>query len=288
MSVMAVGARMRLRAPSRLRGSVAVLVSTVVLAVVVMAALLAPLLATNDPSATDLSAILVPPGTPGHLLGTDPSGRDIAARLLYGARISLLAPLAVVTVATVAGTSIGLLAGWCGGLVDAVVSRVLDFMFAFPGLLLAIFAVTLFGTGLLAPMVALMIAYAPFTARLVRNLVMAEKQRPHVDSYRLQGYSGAAIATGPVLANIAPTLLSQSVLGFGYTMIDLAVLSFLGYGVQPPTADWGSMVKDAQEAILQGAFSAALIPCLTIVVTVVAFTVVGDAVGERLGRKGDR
>lgn len=254
------------------------------LAVVVIAAVCAPLLAPHDPSAVDLGAILARPGAPGHLLGTDTAGRDVLSRLIYGARISLLAPLVLVVISTALGTLIGVTAGWVGGVVDEFISRVMDFLFAFPGLLIAMIAVALFGEGLKAPIVGLVIAYTPYTARLARNLTVQEKERPYIESYRLQGFSSRRIATSMVFPNIAPILLAQSALGFGYGLIDLATLSFLGFGVQPPSADWGVMVADAQQGILQGDIWVALVPGLTIICTVVAFNVIGDWLGERLGR----
>jgi peptide/nickel transport system permease protein len=272
------------RRRSRRRVDVGLALSVVFLAAVALAAALAPLIATWDPSSVDLSQLLVGPGNGGHLLGTDAAGRDTLARLVYGARISLVAPLIVVVASTLLGTVIGLTAGWRGGIVDGVLGRAMDVVFAFPGLLLAMLAVALFGSGLVAPVVALSIAYTPFTARLARNLAAQERTRPYVDNYRLQGFSASEILARGVFPNLAPLLLAQCALAFGWAFIDLAALSFLGFGAQPPTADWGVMVADAQQAIMQSDAWAALFPCLAIILTVVSFNVVGDRLGERLGR----
>ncbi|HTU29421.1 MAG TPA: ABC transporter permease [Solirubrobacteraceae bacterium] len=275
---------MRARRLPGLRGQGGVIASVAFLVVVTLAAILAPEISPHNPSAADLSSLLSPPGTPGHLLGTDTAGRDILSRIIYGARISLLAPLVLVVISSTLGTAIGVCAGWMGGIADEVISRVMDFLFAFPGLLIAIIAVALFGTGVTAPIVGLIIAYTPYTARLARGLVAQERNLPYVESYRQQGFSGPRIALTMLLPNIAPTLLAQSALSFGYGLIDLATLSFLGFGVQPPTADWGVMVSDAQQGILQGDIWVALFPGLAIMLTVISFNVLGDAIAERIGR----
>lgn len=255
-----------------------------VLAIVGMTsvALLASVIAPTDPASVDLGATLTSPGTAGHAFGTDTAGRDTLSRLVYGARISLLTPLIVIVAATVLGSIVGIICGWAGGIGDAILSRIVDFLFAFPSLLVAMLAVALFGRGLFAPTVGLVIAYTPYAARLVRNLVMQEKARPYVEAYRLQGFAGHAIALRMIVPNISPTMLAQAALGFGYVLVDLAALSYLGLGAQPPTADWGVMVADGQEALIQGVIWPVLFPCLAIVAIVVAINVVGDYIGEKL------
>lgn len=278
--------RFRVRRIPGMAGSVPMVLSVVVLVVTTGAALLAPLLAPFDPDAVDLAAILTPPGVGGHPWGTDGTGRDILSRVMYGGRLSLLAPLIVITVSTLTGGVLGAACGWAGGVLDGVLSRVIDFLFAFPSLLVAMLAVALFGPGLVAPTVGLIIAYTPYTARLVRNLVLQEKSRPYVEAYRLQGYSGLAVASRKILPNISPTVLAHSALGFGYVLVDLAALSYLGLGVQPPTADWGVMVAEGQEALVQGVVWPVLFPCLAIVAVVVAVNVIGDYIGEKLTGAG--
>lgn len=255
--------------------------SVVVMVLFVLVAVLAPVLAPHDPDATDLSSQVAGIG-PDHWLGTDSSGRDTFSRLLYGARTSLIGPLAVVIVSTVLGVALGLIAGWRGGWVDAVLSRVLDILFAFPGLLVAILAVALFGKGLLAPVIAMSIAYAPFIARLVRGLVQTAKARPYVSAYAVQGFGPVHVAVRRVLPNISPTVLAQATVSFGYALLDLAALSFLGLGVQPPTADWGNMINESRGAVLMGEPLSAVVPSIAVVLTVVAFNVVGEELGDRI------
>ncbi len=249
-----------------------------------LVAVLAPLLAPGDPYEVNLSDSLAPP-SPEHLLGADDSGRDILSRLVYGARTSLLGPLAVVALSTLFGVAIGLVAGWRGGWVDAVLSRAQEVVFAFPGLLVAVLVVAVLGPGHLAPVLAMAIAFVPYVGRLVRSLVLQERQRTYVSAYRVAGFSGFSVALRHVLPNVAGVVLAQGVVNFGYALMDLAALSYLGLGVQPPTADWGAMVSDGQAAILEGALVQALAPGAVIVVAVVAFTVVGEGVADRLARR---
>ncbi|MGI5322323.1 ABC transporter permease [Actinomadura nitritigenes] len=276
------GGGLRVRRVRGLGGIAPVVIAVAILALVVGMAVFAPLVATHQPAEVDLGAILTDPGSNGHWLGTDATGRDTFSRILYGARLSLLAPLVVIALATVIGSVLGVVCGWAGGVADAVVSRVVDFLFAFPSLLIAMLAVALFGPGLAAPTVGLVIAYVPYAARLVRNLVLQEKSRPYVEAYRIQGFSGATIAFRMIVPNIAPTMLAQSALGFGYVLVDLAALSYLGLGVQPPTADWGVMVAEGQDALVQGVIWPVVFPCAVILLVVIAVNIIGDYVGEKL------
>lgn len=256
----------------------------VVLVGFVVVAVFAPLIAPYDPDATNLSDSLAPP-SPEHWLGTDEAGRDTFSRLLYGARTSLVGPLCVVVFSTVLGVVVGLVAGWRGGWVDAVLSRALDILFAFPGLLLAILVVALFGKGLAAPIIAMSIAYMPFVARLTRSLVVQGKSRPYVAAYRVQGFGPIHTSVRRLLPNVSSTVLAQSTLNFGYALLDLAALSFIGLGIQPPTSDWGSMVNQGRGAVLAGEPLSAVAPALAIVIVVVAFNVVGEELGDRIARR---
>jgi peptide/nickel transport system permease protein len=253
-------------------------------ALLVLAALLAPWLAPDDPNAVDLANALAGPGA-GHPLGVDAAGRDTLSRLLLGARTSLLGPLGVVACSTVAGVAVGLAAGWRGGWLDSVLSRTTEVVFAFPGMLLAILVVAVYGEGLLAPVLALAVAYLPYVSRLTRSLVLAERERPYVAAYRVQGHSGLQICLRHLLPNIAPIVLAQSTINFGYALIDLAGLSFLGLGVPALTPDWGRMVFDGQTALQRGYPLSAVLPCAAIVLTVVAFNVVGERWADRVARR---
>ncbi|MEY9936537.1 ABC transporter permease [Streptacidiphilus sp. MAP5-3] len=254
------------------------------LVVFVVVALFAPWLAPQDPTVGDFSQTLAGPSAQ-HWLGTDQGGHDTFSALLEGARTSLLGPLGVVAFSSVGGIAVGLFSGWRGGWLDALIGRALDILFAFPSLLLAILAVALFGKGLGAPVAAMAIAYLPYTARLVRGLAAQEKTRPYVAAYLVQGHSPAYVALRRLLPSVAPTVLAQSTVNFGYALLDLAALSFLGLGVQPPTPDWGAMINQGQGAMLAGQPLSAVVPAVAVVLVVVAVTVVGEQLGDRLARR---
>ncbi|MFE7535312.1 ABC transporter permease [Streptomyces rhizosphaericola] len=248
------------------------------------AALLAPWVAPHAPNAVDLGDALAGPSTE-HPLGKDAAGRDTLSRLLLGARTSLLGPLGVVAFSTLAGVAVGTAAAWRGGWLDSVLSRSTELVFAFPGVLLAILIISVHGEGLLAPVLALSVAYLPYVSRLTRSLVLAERERPYVSAYRVQGHSALQICLRHVLPNIAPVVLAQSTINFGYALMDLAGLSFLGLGVPALTPDWGRMVFDGQTAVQHGYPLSAILPCLLIVLTVVAFNVVGEGWAARVARR---
>jgi peptide/nickel transport system permease protein len=270
------------RAPRARRANATFLIGVGVVAAMTLAAVLAPVLAPYDPDQVDLSAVHAGPSV-AHWLGTDALGRDLLSRLIYGARTALLGPLLVVVSSTVLGVLLGLLAGWRGGWLDAVLARIFDVVFAFPSLLIAIMAVALFGKGLVAPVIAMSIAYAPFVARLTRSLVTAERSRPYVAAYRVQGFGGAWIAFRRVLPNVTPIVGAQSTLNFGYVLAELAALSFLGLGVQAPTADWGAMINEAQAGLIGGYVLPAIVPAVAVVVVVVAVNVIGEELSDRIG-----
>lgn len=259
-------------------------ISVAIMGVMVVAVAAAPLIAPYDPNFVDLGNVLAGP-TPGHWLGTDAVGRDTLSRMMFGGRTALLGPLQVAAAATVLGIALGLLAGWFGGWIDATLGRVFDLLFAIPALLLAILAVALFGKGLTAPVIAMVIAYTPYVARLVRSLVVTERARPYVAAYQVQGFSSGWIAIRRVLPNITPTVGAQSTLNFGYVLADLAALSFLGLGVQSPAADWGAMINDSRGALMSGQALPALVPAIAVVVVVVAVNIIGEELSERIGGK---
>jgi peptide/nickel transport system permease protein len=284
LSVVEAASRPGLLGRARLAGGWLFWLAVGVLVAFVVIAILAPIIAPHDPLDIDLSNALAG-SSAEHLLGTDQSGRDIYSRILFGARTSLLGPLGVVVFSTVLGVASGVAAAWRGGWIDALISRTSDLVFSFPGLLLAILAVTLFGTGLWAPVIALAVAYTPYVARLARSAALVERDAAYVAACRVQGFGGLKICMRHVIPNIAPTILAQSTINFGYALIDLAALSYLGLGVQPPTPDWGVMVSEGQGSVLRGAPQQALYVGALIVITVVAFNVVGEGLADRIGRR---
>ncbi|GLU88689.1 ABC transporter permease [Agromyces sp. NBRC 114283] len=267
----------------RHRGNALTLAAVIALGVLVLVAILAPVIAPYDPNQVSLIDALQPPSA-AHLLGTDEAGRDVLSRVIWGARISLLGPLGVVLGSTLIGVTVGVLSAWRGGWVDATASRFVEILFAFPGVLLAILIVAVFGPGLASTVAALAVAYIPYMARTTRSVALAERQTPYIRALELQGMSAWRITSLHLVPNIAPFVLAQASLCFGYAMIDLAGLSFLGFGVQPPEADWGAMVAAGQAALIQGSPAPALAPGAVIVIAVVSFSLLGEGIAERVRR----
>ena len=251
-----------------------------VILVLACVAAMAPLIAPHSPDAIDLGASFSGVSR-SHLFGADSSGRDIFSRIVYGTRLSLLGPLLVVAISTLVGVPLGLMAGYMGGIVDGVSARTWDVMFAFPPLLLAIVIVAAFGAGFWTATLAITIVYTPLLARVVRGMVLVEREKAYVDACHVQGFGGFRTAIGHVLPNIAPTIVAQATLNFGYALLDLAGLAFLGLAVQPPTADWGAMLAEGRQFILFNP-NEVVAASIAIAVAVVAFNLLGDALSRRI------
>jgi peptide/nickel transport system permease protein len=260
------------------------LIAAGVIAGIVVAALLAPWIAPANPNAVNLGDAFAPPSA-SHLLGTDASGRDLLSRLLWGARPALLGPTLAVLIATTAGSGIAVFSAWLGGLTDRVISRVVDVLFAFPGILLALLAAAVFGAGFGASIIAVGVAEIPYIARVVRTEALRQRSRPYVEAMVVQGFSSPAVVFRHLVPNVLPIIYTQMTLSFGYVMINLASVSYLGLGIQPPSADWGSMVSEGQSSLIQGYPQESLYAGFAIVLVVVAFTIFGDYVAIRAESK---
>jgi peptide/nickel transport system permease protein len=277
-AVILEGARTRRR---RIAGHDKVMIAcAVVVGVALLLAVVGPLLAPQDPDASSLANAFVGPG-PGHALGFDGQGRDLLSRLLTGARTSMAGPFLVVAVAIVAGSLMAVAAAWAGGWVDSVISTVLDILFAFPAILLAILAAAVFGAGLTAPTLALAIAYMPYVARVLRGAALRERAREYISALEVQGLSAALICLRHLVPNLMPLIVAQGTLLFGYAMVDFAAISYVGLGVQPPQADWGVMVATGQAGVLQGYPLESISAGLCIVVVVVAVNLLGERLAQR-------
>ena len=284
----AIGIRSGPVAPVRRRGALGLLRSTgvagmasaAVIAVAAVLAIFGPLLAPYNPELPNLSMAWVGP-VGGHLLGFDFEGRDVLSRLLAGAQSSMIGPLAVVAGSMLLGTVIAVIAAWRQGPLDTVISAGLDIVFAFPGILLAVLAAAVFGAGLTAASVALSIAYMPYVARVLRGAAMKERGQPYVAALEVQGASGPSICLRHIVPNMLPLIVAQATIMFGWAMVDLAAISFLGLGVQPPAANWGVMISENQPGILQGYPLPALAAGLAIVAVVIAFNVLGERLFEQ-------
>ena len=257
-------------------------VAAAVCSALVLLALLGPFLTPYPHDQTDITAASQGPSAQ-HLLGTDALGRDILSRLLTGARLSFAGPGLIVAVSTTVGTTIAIWSAWHGGLLDKGMNRLLDVMFAVPGILVAVLAAAVFGSGFWAPVVALSIVYVPYVARVVRSAAVRERHLPYVEACLLAGMRPFRICSRHILRNVAPIALAQGTIGFASALMDFAAISFLGLGVQPPAAEWGLMVSDGRSELLDGAAQQSLSAGVMVVLTVVAFNVLGERVSRRIG-----
>jgi len=252
-----------------------------VIVVFVLLAVFAPYLGLDDPTATSWSTVRKPPSA-AHWFGTDNLGRDIFARVIYGARASLLAGVISVSIALAIGVPLGLIAGYLGGFVDALLSRMTDAMLACPFLILAIALASFRPPPSLAnAMIAIGITATPIFVRLTRGQVIAVKHEDYVEAARAVGNPGRRIVLVHILPNILPALLVQSTLSIAAAIIAEASLSFLGLGQQPPAPSWGSMLNVAQ-SFLTNAPWMAVWPGLAIFLTVISFNLLGDGLRDAL------
>jgi dipeptide transport system permease protein len=232
---------------------------------------------------------LLPPawtagGNARFLLGTDAVGRDILSRLIHGTRLSLLIGLISVSISMTFGVALGMLAGYYRGLTETIVMRLMDVMLALPSLLLAIAVVAILGPGLINAMYAIAIVLLPHFVRLTRAAVMAETGKEYVASSRIAGAGPLRLMFSTILPNCMAPLIVQGTLGFSSAILDAAALGFLGLGAQPPTPEWGSMLADALEFI-QRASWVVTFPGLAILITVLAFNLMGDGLRDALDPK---
>lgn len=260
----------------------------VVLTVLLLAAL-APWLAPYPPDLTDNTAFLRPPawqegGSSAHWLGTDAIGRDLLSRLMHGARLSLVIGIAVVALSIVTGIALGLLAGFARGLTDIAIMRTMDIILTLPSLLLAIVIVAILGPGLMNAMLAVAVVVLPHYVRITRAAVIGESAKDYVTAARVAGAGPLRLMFLEVLPNCAAPLIVQASLGISTAILDAAALGFLGLGAQPPAAEWGTMLADAREFVLR-AWWVVTFPGLMILVTVLAFNLLGDGLRDALDPK---
>ena len=258
-------------------------VGLVIVLVAVLAALVGPALSPYNPAAQELARRLEPP-TLSHPFGLDELGRDILARLVAGARISLLVGLAVVSVSSVVGMLVGSIAGYFGGRVDDVISRVVDVLMAFPGILLAIALVAVLGPSLTNVVLALSVIGWVGYARLVRGQALRARELDFVHAARALGAGSPRVVLRHVLPSAFPAVVVQATLGMAGAIIAEASLSFLGLGVQPPTPSWGTML-DAGRAHLFDAPHLTIFPGLAIALLVLGFNFLGDGLRDRVDPK---
>jgi len=254
-----------------------------IIALFVVFAVFAPLIAPYDPNAQGWTAVRKAPSTL-HWFGTDDVGRDMLARVIYGARASLLAGVISVAIALSVGVPIGLTAGYLGGWTDALLSRITDAMLAVPFLILAIALAAFLGPSLGNAMIAIGVSTTPIFVRLTRGQVMVVKVEDYVEAARAIGNPRWRIALFHILPNILPALLVQATLSIAAAVIAEASLSFLGLGQQPPAPSWGSMLNSAQRFLTQAPWMAVW-PGLAIFLTVLSFNLIGDGLRDALDPK---
>jgi peptide/nickel transport system permease protein len=272
----------------RLRRNPGAIVGALIVGGFVLVALFAPLLAPSDPREVNLLAVglrCCPGPSHAHLLGVDPLGRDELSRIIFGARFSLLVGVVAVSIGLLVGVSLGSLAGYAGGLVEAVIMRLMDVMLSVPGLLFAIGIVAALGQSLTSVMIAIGVVNIPIFARLLRGSVLAQKENDFVLAARSVGVPARSILFSHILPNAVAPLIVQATLALATAIIDVAALGFLGLGSQDPgRAEWGSMLANT-DRYLQSAPFLAIVPGVAIVISVLGFNLIGDGLREALDPK---
>jgi ABC-type dipeptide/oligopeptide/nickel transport system permease subunit len=254
-----------------------------IVAFVVMVAIFGPPLVAHSPDETDLFNPWSPP-TAENWLGTDKLGRDILARLVGGARISLLVAGAVLAITLFVGAALGMLAGYLGGRIDAFVMRVVDIMLAFPEVVIAILIASMIGSGVPTVVLSLALVWWPGIARLTRSFVLQIREELYIDAAIVAGTSTAGIFRRHLLPNIAAPLLVRASVGVGFIVMAEATLSFLGLGIQEPLASWGGMIRDGLPALRTDPYLA-VFGSLALGITIVGFNLLGDGLRDALDPK---
>jgi dipeptide transport system permease protein len=276
----------------RFYASKGAVIGLLVIVLILTIAIFAPFFAPHDPIQTNNTQFLVPPawqlgGTAKYWLGTDAIGRDMLSRLIFGARLSLLLGLFVVSIALVLGVAMGLVAGYFKGLLEIVIMRLMDVILTLPSLLLAIVIVGISGPGLFNAALAVAITELPHFVRITRATVILEMSKDYVTAARMAGASHWRLLRSEILPNCAAPLIVQSSLSISTAILGTAALGFLGLGAHPPTPEWGSMLADAKEFIGR-AWWVVTFPGIAILIMVLAFNLLGDGLRDVLDPKLQR
>ncbi len=272
------------------RGAV---VGLIFVSLICLIAFFAPWLAPYDPLEQFKGATKLPPfwaekSDPRFLLGTDAVGRDMLSRLMYGARISLMIGLSVMSVSMIVGVALGLAAAWFGGIIDVIIIRIMDLIMAIPSLVLAILIIAVIGPGFVNTIIAVTIVYMPRYVRLLRASALSELSRDYVTAAKVSGVRPMRLMFVTVLPNCLAPLIVQAALGISDAILEAAGLGFLGLGAQPPTPEWGAMLADTRDLMQSHPWVMAL-PGLCILITVMAINFMGDGLRDALDprlRKG--
>jgi len=262
------------------------LVGAVLLAGIAATTLAAPLIVPHDPLAQDLTALLRPPLSPGHLLGTDQLGRDVLSRIIHGGRVALGVSVLATAVAATAGVLLGVVAALGGRWWDHTLGRLADIQLAVPGILLALVVLAFAGSGTVQLVVVLALGSWVLNFRIARVHAANVAAQPYIEAARLAGAGTAAVVRRHVVPALAPLVLVTGTLTFSTVLLLESSLGFLGLGVQPPTPDWGEMVASGQ-AQLAGAWWVSIFPGIALVAVIVAVQLVGDRLAERFSVGGE-
>lgn len=253
---------------------------------VILTAILAPVITGGaDPLTGNIEDALIAPGKE-HIFGTDKMGRDIFVRVIYGARASLVSTFGVVILIFLVGTAAGVIAGYFGGIIDAVIMRIADMMVAFPGLVLALAVAGIMGSSMKNAIIAITLVSWTKYARLARSLVLKIKDRDYVAAAVVSGAKSPHMIKAYMLPNALPTLIITAATDIGSMMLELAALSFLGFGAKPPTPEWGYMLNEGR-ALMQSAPWMMIFPGLAIFVVVVVFNMLGDSLRDIMDPKDE-
>lgn len=252
-----------------------------ILILVIALSLAAPLLTSYHPNAVVMEDRLMPPGSPGHILGTDHLGRDMLTRLLYGGRVSVAVGFIAVGIAMFFGISIGLLAGYFKGIFDILSMRFIDILMAFPYVLLAIAIIAALGPGLLNAMIAISIVGIPYYARIVRGTVLSLRELEYIEAQKALGSSNMRILFKHILPNALSPIIVAATLDVGWMIVAASGMSFLGLGAQPPAAEWGVMLSDGKDFIRVAPYIS-LLPGMAIFIVVLSLNLLGDGLRDAL------
>lgn len=259
-------------------------IGLLIISIVVIAALIGPLVMPYGPLATNPKMKLMPP-SPAHLMGTDNFGRDILTRVVYAARLDLTIAFSVAVIALVAGALLGTLSGYYGRLLDDVVMRVTDILFAFPSFILALAITAMLGNKVVNVIIAIVIAYIPYFVRLTRAEILSARELDYADAARCVGNPEWRIMYVHLLPNCLSPALVQAALCLGWAILDASGLAFLGLGIRPPTPEWGVMVSEGAKNIISGHWWTWLFPGAMIVITAFGFHLIGDSLRDISARE---
>ncbi|MFC3182665.1 nickel transporter permease [Cypionkella sinensis] len=268
----------------RLRRNPLAMIGLTISLVLIFIAIFAPLLAPHDPITQELSRRLLPPGTPGNILGTDDFGRDILSRILYGSRITLYIVLLVILTAPVVGLIIGTVAGYFGGWVDTILMRITDIFLAFPKLILALALVAVLGPGMVNAVLAIALTSWPPYARVARAETLTVRNSDYIAAVKLQGAGPIRIIWGHVIPMCLPSVIIRVTLDMAGVILTAAGLGFLGLGVQPPLPEWGLMISAGRKFLFEQWWVATM-PGLAIFIVSLGFNLLGDGLRDVLDPK---